>query len=457
MSPTQLLAYFDRIAEAPGAVPRLRRFILDLAVRGKLVEQDAGDEPAAVLLKPFARKPYPRAKHGQENSKTYREQDHTLPAVPAGWSMTTLGDIASKITDGTHKTPTYIPAGVPFISVKNFSGGQLDFSSTRFISTEEHASLYRRCDPKRGDVLLGRIGTLGKAVVVDVDRPFSLFVSVAMIRSEHNLIAAEFLRLVLNSPYVEKQFDHIKVGGATHTNKLNLGDLHQLCLPLPPRLEQNRIVAKVDELMALCDRLEAAQAERERRREAVGSVALRRLIAPSQLSLPRRDVTFYVDQISVLGASGEPLSELRLAISALAVKGALVLQDPGDEPASELLIRIARQKRRARSSESSTKHRASDAVASVPGRPGWAAARLEDIVLELQTGPFGSSLHQSDYCQGGTPVINPASIRDGRIVPIETMAVDGTILDRLCTFRLRAGDVVLARRGEMGRAAAVTE
>jgi len=105
---------------------------------------------------------------------------------------------------------------------------------------------------------LGRIGTLGKAVLVDTDVEFSLFVSVGLIRFDHNFTSPDFFRLLLNSPFVAAEFDRIKIGGGMHTNKLNLGDLHTVALPLPPLAEQHRIVAKVDELMTVCDQLEAS-------------------------------------------------------------------------------------------------------------------------------------------------------------------------------------------------------
>ncbi len=89
--------------------------------------------------------------------------------------------------------------------------------------------------------------------------------------------------------------------------------------------------------------------------------------------------------------------------------------------------------------------------------PGWTRVSVREVLLELQTGPFGSSLHQSDYIEGGIPVINPASMREGHLVPVDGMAVGPATLERLATFKLRAGDIVLARRGEMGRCAIVTE
>ena len=151
--------------------------------------------------------------------------------------------------------------------------GRLDLGNTRFIPLEEHEALYERCDPRRGDILLGRIGTLGKAVIVDTDVEFSLFVSVGLIRFDHAYIHPVFFRIVLNSPFVEAEFDRIKIGGGTHTNKLNLGDLHTVALPLPPLAEQYRIVAKVNKLMTLCNRLESnldsANAGRRRLLESV--------------------------------------------------------------------------------------------------------------------------------------------------------------------------------------------
>lgn len=100
--------------------------------------------------------------------------------------------------------------------------------------------------------------TLGKAVLVDTDLEFSLFVSVALIRFDHTSVNPFYSRIVLNSPLALDEFNRIKVGGGTHTNKLNLGDLHTVAFPLPPLAEQRRIVERVDELMALCDRLETS-------------------------------------------------------------------------------------------------------------------------------------------------------------------------------------------------------
>jgi type I restriction enzyme S subunit len=86
----------------------------------------------------------------------------------------------------------------------------------------------------------------------------------------------------------------------------------------------------------------------------------------------------------------------------------------------------------------------------------WPTERLGDLV-QLFTGPFGTSLRKSDYVASGTPVVNPQNIRGGRIVKTDNTLVGEDTLRRLASFRLRTGDVVLARRGEMGRCAVVSD
>jgi type I restriction enzyme S subunit len=269
----------------PDQIKHLRQTILNLAVRGKLVPQDAKDEPATELLKRIAKEKARLVKAGEIKVRSISSRDRQEPIVfeaPIGWALTTLGEVALKITDGAHKTPTYVERGAPFVSVKDFSAGKLDLSNTRFIPEHEHKLLYQRCDPRRGDILLGRIGTLGKAVLIDTDIEFSLFVSVGLIRFDHRFTNPHFFRLLLNSPFVEAEFDRIKIGGGTHTNKLNLGDLYTVALPLPPLAEQHRIVAKVDALMALCDRLEASLTATAATRRRLLDALLAEALAPAE-------------------------------------------------------------------------------------------------------------------------------------------------------------------------------
>ncbi|MGJ5082853.1 restriction endonuclease subunit S [Bradyrhizobium sp. HKCCYLS3013] len=331
MNAERLMAHYEEIAEAPDAVARLRRFILDLAVMGKLVTQNPNDEPAIELLRRIAAKRQQLVDAGEVKVRNSgaRSRDKTSAfACPTGWTLSNLGAVSLKITDGAHKTPTYVDKGVPFISVKDFSGGSLDFSNTRFIPKSEHELLFQRCDPRRGDILIGRIGTLGKAVLIDTDVEFSLFVSVGLIRFDHDNLDPVFFRLLLNSPFVEAEFDRIKIGGGSHTNKLNLGDLYTVALPVPPLAEQRRIVAKVGELMVLCDRLETARATREATRDRLAAVSLSRLSVPNSETF-QSDARFALDALTALTARPDQIKQLRQSILNLAVRGKLVPQLAG--------------------------------------------------------------------------------------------------------------------------------
>jgi len=249
--------HFDDLYTVPETVAQLRQTILQVAVMGRLVPQDPNDEPASELLKKIQaekqrliaegriRKPKPLPPIGS---------DEAADKLPRGWEWTRLDKLCSKITDGAHHTPTYIPSGVAFLSVKDVSSGWLDFSSTKFISREEHEELSARCSPQLGDILLTKVGTTGIAVAVDTDREFSLFVSVALLKPIRNKVDVDWLTRVLNSPLLKQQSEAQTMG--VGNKNLVLKFIRAFTLPLPPLAEQKRIVAKADQLMVLCDDLE---------------------------------------------------------------------------------------------------------------------------------------------------------------------------------------------------------
>ena len=132
----------------------------------------------------------------------------------------------------------------------------------------------------------------------------------------------------------------------------SIANLQSLPFPLPPLAEQHRIVAKVDELMGLCDRLEAARAGREAARDRLAAASLARLNAPDPETF-QADARFALDALPALTTRPDQIKHLRQTILNLAVRGKLVPQDPNDEPASELLKRIAKDEGAARQGEKS--------------------------------------------------------------------------------------------------------
>ncbi|EOU2823670.1 restriction endonuclease subunit S [Campylobacter lari] len=166
--------------------------------------------------------------------------------LPQGWEWKSLGEICF-ITDGTHKTPSYIKTGIPFLSVKNISKGFFDLSDIKYISLEEHNKLIKRAKPEFGDILICRIGTLGKAIKISLDFEFSIFVSLGLLKPKVKIIS-DYLVYFLNSYFIERWIDNNKVGGGTHTAKLNLNILEKCPIALPPLKEQEQIASHLDEL-----------------------------------------------------------------------------------------------------------------------------------------------------------------------------------------------------------------
>ena len=168
--------------------------------------------------------------------------------VPEGWAWSRLGSILQKLTDGTHTTPKYVTSGVPFISVKDISSGKISFDSTKFITEAEHKVLYARCDPKRDDILLTKVGTTGIPVLVDTDREFSVFVSVAQLRFSTRDLDKFFMIYLLQSPLVQTQCAE-NTRGVGNKNWV-MRDIANTLLCIPPQAEQTRIVQRLDHILA---------------------------------------------------------------------------------------------------------------------------------------------------------------------------------------------------------------
>ena len=235
---------------------QLKKSILQYAIQGKLVAQDDNDESAEVLY----------AKIQAEKQKLIKEgkikKDKPLPPItedeipfpiPTTWKWVRLGEIVFKLTDGTHSTPKYTYKGIPFISVKDLSSGYIDFSNTKFISEEEHSQLSQRCHPEQGDLLLTKVGTTGIPVIVNTQREFSLFVSVALLKLSKINVDVEFLRQTILAPFVQEQASN-NTKGVGNKNWV-IKDIANTIIPLPPLAEQHRIVAKVEELLQQCNKM----------------------------------------------------------------------------------------------------------------------------------------------------------------------------------------------------------
>jgi len=453
MNADHLLAHFERISEAPDAIARLRRFILDLAVRGKLVEQDPEDEPAEELLKRIAVETVRLVKEREiKRGKVLPpiEEDKLSFDLPSAWAFTRLGDLIHLVS-GQHLQPHEYTEnswdGLPYIT------GPSDFADEGLRISR--FALVRKAVAKKGQLLLTVKGSgVGKATTCNLPE-------VAISRQIMALMAIgwddRFLILIAHRLAVQ-----LRNAARSLIPGISREDVEEFAFPLPPLAEQHRIVAKVDELMALCDQLEAARQQREHGRERLVDATLQRLNQPAEDPASfRNDASFALQVLPSLTTTPAQIKQLRQTILNLAVRGKLVEQDPEDEPAEELLAGVAEEKVR----KSSIRSRKADAIMSDDSadlklfslHKGWQWTTLEEYSLDVSTGPFGSMLHQADYIVNGIPVVNPSHMIGGRICPDLKVTISPGMADRLESYKLTAGDIVMARRGEVGRAALVTE
>ncbi len=335
MNVDRLFALYDRVAEAPDAVGRLRRFVLDLAVRGKLVEQNPTDEPASDLLKRITAAKARLVRIGnirKPKPSTPIDRTEVPLEVPIHWTWIRLGDIgtlAGGMTPSKNR-PEYWDGTVTWLSPKDIRADAVSDSELKI--TEKALSDTRlKVFPVGSLFMVARSGILKRTFPVAINRvPAAsnqdLKVLVPFLKGQERYLQVMFRGL---TNFILK--DLVKTG--TTVQSLKYAEFEVQPIPLPPLAEQHRIVAKVDELLALCDQLEETRTAREDTRDRLTLASLTRLSAPgTDVSTFRSHARFAVDALPALTARADQVKHLRQTILNLAVRGKLVEQDPADEP-----------------------------------------------------------------------------------------------------------------------------
>jgi type I restriction enzyme S subunit len=419
MNAELLLAHFDGISDAPDAVPRLRRFVLDLAVRGKLVEQDPKDEPAVELIRRIQTEKRRLAKEGKIDGQKplLLIENSALPFDPSkGWAWVRLGELAKLVTSGSRDWAKYYSTdGALFLRMGNLSRDsyRLRMSNMQHVKPPEGGE-GSRTRLEGGDLLISITGEVGLLGLIPPNLGEAYINQHTCLVRLMAQLDNQYLAQVFCSPFGQAQFDEPQRG---LKNSFRLSDVTHFMVPLPPLDEQHRIVAKVDELMALCDRLEAAQRERESRRDQLAASTHHHLNNGADAEALSTHAQFFIGHLPRLTARPDQIKQLRQTILNLAVHGKLVPQDPKDEPADNLLKRI-----RARGIRGKTKSRKNETTsfllleiqeAPFQGPPNWAWVQLREIG-ETQTGatpPSGNPELFGDYI----PFVKPANLDGGAI------------------------------------------
>ena len=172
-----------------------------------------------------------------------------------GWVESTFKEICSIITDGTHQTPKYFDSGYIFLSSKNVTSGKIDWDNVKYLDEEQHNKMYKRLAPKINDILLAKNGTTGVAAIVDIDKVFDIYVSLALLRPTE-LIHPYYLLHFINSIKAKKQFNkRLKGSGVPN---LHLKEIREVIINYPSNIaKQKEISGYIDKLMVGTKSLES--------------------------------------------------------------------------------------------------------------------------------------------------------------------------------------------------------
>jgi type I restriction enzyme, S subunit len=264
----ELEKQFSRLDEAVANLQRvkanLKRYkasVLKAAIEGRLLETEAtlahregrtyetGEQLLQRILEERRAKWSGRGKYKLPITPNISE----LSQIPEGWTWASVDSIATKVTDGVHKKPNYLPVGIPFVTVKNLTAGAgISFENLNHISNEDHIEYCKRTNPEKGDILISKDGTLGVVRLIQTDKVFSIFVSVALVKPVMH-VTSQYLAIAFESPVLQRQMVP-KGSGLQH---IHLEDLRADCVPLPSLSEQARIVAEVDRHLSIIREVEA--------------------------------------------------------------------------------------------------------------------------------------------------------------------------------------------------------
>lgn len=399
---------------------QLKASILQYAIQGKLVEQRAEEGTGEELYQQIqAEKQRLIAEKKIKKEKPLAEitEDKIPFDIPESWKWVRLGDCT-----GYSQTK-------PKISPKDITDDMwsLDLED---IQKESGAILTRTTASKRkitgdkvlfykGQVLYSKLRPYLKKILI---APGNGICTPELVPFNTYLVYANYIVYVLRSPHIDYVVNSVTYG--VKMPRVGTETMVNLLIPLPPLSEQKRIVAKIEELLPLIGRYAVAYEK-----------------------LEQFNAKFPED--------------MKKSILQYAIQGKLVEQREEEGTGEELYRQIQAEKKRLIKEGKIKKEKPLPEIAEdeipfdIP--ESWRWVRFSEIMSTMSTGPFGSMLHKTDYIEKGIPLVNPANMVNGKIVPSDKMMISEATRRRLSLYILHAGMIVLGRRGEMGRCAVVTE
>ncbi|PPU12905.1 restriction endonuclease subunit S [Xanthomonas arboricola] len=438
---------------APNGIKKLRQLILELAVRGKLVPQDASDEPASELLKRIAEEKARLVTEGKiKRSKPLADIDKLDKPyeLPVGWSWTTLPGAASYQigkTPPTKDSRFWDNSGQPWVSISDMEHyGEIN-DTTRKVSVLAQEDVFKYPPIPAGTLLMSFKLTVGKVAMLAVDA----------YHNEAIISLSPFFGV--SKDYLFRFLPSIALGGqqknALMGNTLNSESMAQLLVPIPPFPEQHRIVAKVDELMALCDRLEARQADADSAHTQLVQALLDGLTQARDAEDFAQRWQRLAEHFHTLFTTELSIDALKQTLLQLAVMGKLVPQDHNDEPGSELLKRIAEGSAELIAGKKAKKSRAQTGLA-VQGVKGvglpatWVWVPFDDLINPEYPIAYGVLVPGPDVVDG-IPFVRIADLDLVAPPAKPEKSISPEVDSQFKRTRIRGGEILMGVVGSVGK------
>jgi type I restriction enzyme S subunit len=443
------LENFDAIAEAPGGIQKLRILILDLAVQGKLVPQNLEDEPAEKLLKRIQAEKELLAKEKKIKRKDPLPEiaeDELSYELPKGWALSRLGNLFEIVRGSSPR-----PKG----DLRYFATQKTDFhwikisditaytENNELINTEEYlteeGTKFSRKVGKQ-DIIIAASGSVGKACMLGIEG--FIYDGLMAVRG----INSDILRFYLLCFF--KTIELSLLGGATGTSwkNINTDILKNTVIPLPPEKEQYRILTKVDELMGLCDRYEAAKQTRDKLRQKLRESAIASVMNSETDEELDAAWAFVRDHWQNLSQCPEDVNGLREATLQLAIRGKLVSQNINDESVLGLLAQITAEKKhliKAKKIRDASTLPFEDSAFPCEIPNTWVWERFGNVILDIEAGASPQcESRQKDGDEWG--VIKISAVSWNKFNPDENKALPPNMEPRK-EFEIKTGDFIMSR------------
>lgn len=389
-------------------IKKLRELILELAVRGKLVPQDPNDEPASELLKRIAAEKAELVKQGKiKKPKPLPEisEEEKPFELPEGWEWVRLGTLFNSIQSGgtpSKINPAFWGGDIPWASVKDLGSSQYISETQDYITEAGLLSGSKLADS--GDVLICTRMGLGKIAITSC--PIAFNQDLKAVKLTSHIIPDFFFNT----------YSTVKIKGTgTTVEGIKQEQLVNYITGFPPFNEQNKIVVKVKELMSLCDQLEQYSLSSLDAHQQLVETLLATLTDSQNADELAENWARISEHFDTLFTTEASIDALKQTILQLAVMGKLVPQDPNDEPASELLKRIAQEKAQLVKDGKIKKQKPlppiSDEEKPFELPEGWEWVKLGNILHDIK---YGTS-QKCDYNISGYPVLRIPNIVKGII------------------------------------------